>query len=150
MNHHAKEYLKIMRTLEPLFRKAKRHRNWHFDQICDWTAYFWNRGTIAWVIDDWGHAQGVCIIKFFRRLEQFMDPFVHEPDGRFCMIELLIAAGPQMHGWLLADLTRRWGWPEVMLWDRGDRTEWSCPRMYTRSQFQKLARRFTKGVTENA
>jgi hypothetical protein len=141
---HAPEYLETMDSLVPLIREARRYHNWRFDQVCDWVAYFWNRGTISWVIDDWGKAQGVCIIKLFRRLEQFLEPFVHEPDGQFCMIELLVADGPEMHGWLLEDLIRRWGWPAIMMWDRGDRTTGGAPRMYTRAQFMKLAHRFTK------
>jgi hypothetical protein len=141
---HAKEYLATMKTLEPLLREHRHYRSWHFDAICNWCAYFWNRGTIGYVIDDFGTAQGVCIIKLFARLEQFLEPFVHQPDGHFCMIELLIADGPQTNGWLLADLTQRWGWPAVMIWDRGERTLSGAPRMFTRSQFQKLARRFTK------
>lgn len=149
MIKHAQEFLEVMDSLEPLFREWSPLSVMPFHDLCDYVAYFWNRGTISYIIDDWGHAQGVCLIKLFRNLGQFLEPFVHEPCGEFCMLVLMVADGPETMGWICQDLTRRWGPQSIVLWDRGDRTESGAPRMFTWNQFQKLARRITQGVTTN-
>ena len=141
---HAPEYLETMRKLVPLLREHRPFSVWKFGLLCDWCAYYWNRGTISYVIDDWGQARGVCLVKLFSRLEQFLEPFVHEPCGGFCMLEVMVADGPETLGWICADLTRRWGPHEIVLWDRGERTKNGPPRMYRWDQFQKLARRITR------
>jgi hypothetical protein len=145
---HAPEYLETMEILVPLIREARRYSLWQFDMLCDWFAYFWNRGTIAFVIDARGNAQGVCAIKLFSRLEQFLEPFVHEPSGRFCMVELLVAKDPLAIAHTFFELTGRWGKPEIILWDRGERTEWGSPRMYRWSDYEKLTRRLTYGLID--
>jgi hypothetical protein len=140
---HAPEYIEKMHILKPLFRKWKPLHALHFDDICDYVAWFWNRGTISYVIDDWGKAKGVCLIKLFSFLQQMDLPLIHEPTGHFCMIVLMVADGPETMGWLCEDLTQRWGPQHVVMWDRGERTEDKEPRMYRWDQFQKLARRIT-------
>jgi hypothetical protein len=134
-----------MEKLAPLLRDVRKFSVWQFDMLCDWFAYFWNRGTISFVIDQEGQAHGVCAIKFFRNLEQFLEPFVHEPCGRFCMIELMVAKSPAVMGSIFTELTDRWGEVACIMWDRYERTENGAPRMWTWAQFKKLARRITNG-----
>src|SRR5215475_14399762 len=141
--NHAPQYIETMRKLAPLIRDVRKFSVWQLDMLCDWFAYFWNRGTISFVIDTQGQAHGVCAIKFFRNLEGFLEPFVHEPCGRFCMIELMVAKSPTVMGLIFTELTDRWGEVECMMWDRYERTEKGAPRMWTWSQFKKLARRIT-------
>ena len=145
MMNHAPEYIRTMRSLEPLLRGSKQFLFWEFDAICDWLSFFWNRGTISFVIDDEGRAHGVCTIKLFRNLGQFLEPFVHDPCGRFVMIEVLIADSPEVMAELCDELTDRWGKQAIVMWDRGERTESGAPRMFRWHQFQRLARRMTTG-----
>jgi hypothetical protein len=147
---HAKEYLETMESLVPLIRKARRYSLWQFDILCDWFAYFWNRGTITFVIDARGNAQGVCAIKLFSRLEQFLEPFVHEPSGKFCMVDLLVAVSPPTIADCFEILFKRWGQQAIMIWDRGDRTDQPnrAPRMYTWGQYLKLTNRLTYGIVK--
>ena len=144
MNHHP-NYIVTMRTLAGRIRDVPKFSVWQFDMLCDWCAYFWNKGTISFVIEE-GEAKGVCMIKLFSRLEQFLEPFVHEPGGQFAMIESLAGDGPETFALLLKDLTGRWGHPPIVLWDRGLRTESGTPRIFTWQGFEKLARRFTHGL----
>jgi hypothetical protein len=145
---HAKEYIETIRALAPLLRAYPPLAVLQVASLCDYAAWYWNRGTMAYVIDDFGQPQGVCLVKLFRRLEQFLEPFVHEPCGRFCMLELMVAKTPDTMGWICEELTRRWGRQEVILWDRGERTEQGAPRMFKWKDFQKLARRITHGAIE--
>jgi hypothetical protein len=140
---HAKEFIRTMRILKPLFREWSPLSVLPFDDLCNYVAWFWNRGTISYVIDDWGEPKGVCLVKLFSELGQFVLPLVHDPTGRFCMLVLMVADGPETMGWICEDLTRRWGPYQIMMWDRGERTEGGAPRMYSWKQFQKLARRMT-------
>jgi hypothetical protein len=147
---HAKEYIETMEILVPLIREARRYSVWQFDMLCDWFAYFWNRGTIAFVIDAHGNAQGVCAIKLFSQLEQFLEPFMHEPSGTFCMVELLVAVSPLAIADCFEILFGRWGPQAIMIWERGDRTEQPnrAPRMYTWAQYLKLTNRLTYGFVK--
>lgn len=119
-----------------------------FSKICDHFAFYWNRGTFSYSIDDFGEPHGACLIKLFNRLGQFLDPYVHEPTGRFVMIELLVADNPIIMAQLCDDLVARWGPQEIVLWDRDERTEDGAPRMFTWNKFMKLARRLTYGAIE--
>jgi hypothetical protein len=147
---HAPEYIETMESLVPLIREARRYSLWQFDILCDWFAYFWNRGTIAFVIDARGNAQGVCAIKLFNRLEQFLEPFVHEPTGKFCLVDLLVAVSPPTIADCFEILFGRWGPQEIMIWERGDRTAQTdrAPRMYTWAQYLKLTNRLTYGLVK--
>jgi len=138
---HAESYVKTMRALAGRIRAVPKFSIWQFDMLCDWFAYAWNRGTISFVIEE-GQARGVCVIKLFSRLEQFLEPFVHEPGGRFAFIEVLSSEGPQIHRRLWDELVGRWGHPPIVMWDRPWRTEGGAPRMFTWGQFEKLSRRF--------
>ena len=146
---HHPNFVATMRTLVPLLRNHPPLAVLKFESLCDWVAYYWNRGTISFVINDAGEPQAVALVKLFRDLRQFLDPFVHDPCGQFCMIELMAAAEPISMGLICQELTQRFGPQAIILWDRGERTENGAPRMYRWTQFQKLARRLTYGVTEN-
>jgi hypothetical protein len=144
---HAKEFLEVMDKLEPLFAEHPRFSVMDFPLLCDWVAYFWNRGTISYLLEGEG-ARGVCLIKMFRHLGQFLEPFVHDPCGKFCMVELLVAKDPLAIAYTYFELVKRWGKPEIMMWDRGERTEGGTPRMYTWSDYEKLTRRLTYGLID--
>jgi hypothetical protein len=144
---HASEYLEVMAKLEPLFNERPRFSVMDFGLLCDWVAYFWNRGTISYLLDG-DKARGVCLIKLFSRLGQFLEPFVHEPGGRFCMVELLVAKDPLAIAHTYFELVKRWGKPEIMMWDRYERTEGGAPRMFTWNQYEKLTRRLTYGLID--
>jgi hypothetical protein len=146
---HAPEYIQIMQILKPLLREYEPFSVMPFPNLCDYVAWFWNRGTISFVFNDAGEAEGVCLIKLFRHLEDFMEPFVHDPCGRFCMIEVMVASQPVAFASMFEELVDRWGKQQLVMWDRGERTESGAPRMYRWRQFQKLARRLTYGITEN-
>jgi hypothetical protein len=145
--NHAKEYLQVMDQLVPLLREHRRFCVMPRALLDDWIAYFWNRGTISYLIDGEG-ARGVCLIKLFRHLGQFFEPFVHDPCGKFCMVELLVAKDPLAIAYTYFELVKRWGKPEIMMWDRGERTEGGTPRMYTWKDYEKLTRRLTYGLID--
>jgi hypothetical protein len=150
MHVHHPHFLQVINSIKPILRAYPPLAVMHFDDLCDWMSFYWNRGTMTWVIDDFGEGHGVCLIKLFRDLSQFMDHNVHEPCGRFCMIELLASDNPITTGILFKSLTDRWGPQETIMWDRGKRTANGAPRMYRWDQFTKIARRVSYGITENA
>ena len=90
--------------------------------------------------------RAICLIKLFRRLEQFLDPYVHDPCGEFVMIDLMVAEDPLAMGMIFEELVKRWHSAYTVLWDRGERTEPGAPRMYSWRQFEKVARRLSYGV----
>jgi hypothetical protein len=147
---HAPEFLQIIHYLKPLLRQYPPLAVMHVDDLADWLAWYWNRGTMAWQISDYGEPQGVCLIRLFRNLEQFMEQNIHDPCNEFCFIEFSIASDPIIMGLMFNTLSNRWGPQKVMMWDRGARTADKAPRMYNWKQFRKLARRLSYGVTENA
>jgi hypothetical protein len=135
-----------MHRLLPVLRQQKAFCVMPFDQVCDHFAYYWNRGTFSYSIDDYGEPHGACLIKLFDRLSQFLEPYVHEPNGKFVMIELLVADTPNVMAQLCEDLVTRWGPQDIVLGDRDERTEGAAPRMYTWQMFMKLAKRLTYGL----
>ena len=144
---HSHEFLAVMSKLEPLLREEAKFCLMPYGLLCDWIAYFWNRGTLSYLINP-GEARGVCLIKLFRHLGQFLEPFVHDPCGNFCMVETLVARDPLAIAHTYFELTGRWGKPKVILWDRGERTEGGSPRIYTWDQYEKLTRRLTFGLID--
>jgi hypothetical protein len=145
MMKHSSEFLAVISKLEPLLREDRKFCLMPYGLLCDWIAYFWNRGTISYLIDD-DQARGVCLIKLFRHLGQFLEPFVHDPCGKFCMVETLVAKDPIAIAHAYFELKKRWGKPAVMMWDRGERTEGGPPRLYTWDQYERLTRRLTYGL----
>lgn len=142
---HHPNFIGIINTLEPLLRKYPPLASMPFSDLLDWMSWYWNRGTLAWWISDFGEPRGVCMIKLFRRVEQFLDRDVHEPCCKFCFIELMVAADPIVMGLLFNEMVDRWGPQDIIMWDRGERTENGAPRMYTWQKFEKLARRLSYG-----
>ena len=148
MSDHAPEFVSLIYRLLPVLRQQKAFCVIPFSEVCDRIAFYWNRGTFSFVIDDDGTPHGACLIRLFNRVEQFLAPLVHEPGGRFCMIDLLVADSPHVAAQLCEELVQRWGRQHVIMWDRSERTENGAPRMYTWKQFQKLVRRLTYGMLE--
>lgn len=146
---HDPRYIATIAKLMPVLRTHEPFRGMGFEQLCNYLAYFWNHGTMSYLIYDDDSPAGVCLIKIFRELDSFLDEFVHEPDGKFCMIVLLAADTPIAMGVLCNELVGRWGTGWTMMWERGARTEDGAPRMYRWDQFEKLARRISYGVVEN-
>jgi hypothetical protein len=144
---HAKEFVRIMRQLKPLLRQHPPLASMSFEDLCDYLAWYWNNGTLAYVIDEQG-AHAVCFCRLFRWLEQFLWAGAHEPCGEFCMLELMVADEPNAMAGIFKIFKDRWGPQKVVMWDRGERTENGTPRMYRWDQFEKLARRLTYGLTE--
>lgn len=145
---HSAGFVERVCVLAPLVRKHPPLTEMAFEPLCDWLAWYWNRGTLCYVLNADGTPVAVCLVKLFREIGQFMDPLVHDPCGRFCLIELMVAEEPIAMGTIFDELKRRFGPQGIIMWDRGERTESGAPRMYTWKQFRKLARRLTYGVTE--
>jgi hypothetical protein len=91
---------------------------------------------------------GVCTIRMFDRLEDFLAPSVFEPGGKFCMVDLLVAVSPEGIANCFERFLARWGPQEILLWERGERTENGAPRMYTWESYLKLTRRLTYGLVK--
>jgi hypothetical protein len=147
MSKHCPEFLATVGKLLPLLRQYKTSAKMPIEHLHDHLAWYWNKGTMSYVIDRQG-ARAICLIKLFRYLRQFLNPYVHDPCGRFCMIELMVADDPLAMGQTCEELTARFGPQAVVLWDRGKRTEDGAPRMYRWHQFMKLARRVSYGTIE--
>jgi hypothetical protein len=146
MNEHHPNFLRIVNVLKPMLRAYPPLSVLTFDDLADYMSWYWNRGTMSWVISEEGEPQGVCLIRLFRRLEQFIDHNVHEPCGEFCLIELLASSDPVTTGLLHDGLVDRWGAQKIMMFDRGARTENGAPHMYTWEQFRKISRRMSYGL----
>jgi hypothetical protein len=148
---HDPKFIASVAKLMPLLHTHRPLRGMGFGQLCDYLSYFWNHGTMSYVLNYNDSPNGVCLIKFFRELHNFVDAeFIHEPDGEFCMVILLVADTPNAIGQMFDELVGRWGPGRTMLWDRGQRTESGAPRMYTWEEYLKLTRRLTYGFFENA
>ena len=140
---HAEQFLKVCAKVVP-FIKAH-HPKWQTcsdEAICDYLAWFWNRDLMAVSWKD-GEVTGVCLIKLFDRLEDFLDDFPHHPTGNYAMVDLLISIEPEAPLDLYEILFERWGPQKVIIWERGDRTLDTAPRMYTWAGYKKLLRRMT-------
>ena len=129
------------------------HPKWRDDSdqdLYDYLAWFWGKDLLA-VSFTGEEIYGVCTIKLFSELEDFLSPFVFEPDGKFCMVDLLVAVSPLAIADCFETLFGRWGSREVMIWERGERTLASAgaPRMYTWKQYKRLTRRLTYGVVKD-
>lgn len=147
--HHT-NFVQVVHTLKPLLRSYQPLSVMPFDSLCDWLVWYWNRGTMTYVIED-EEPLGVCLIRLFRRLDQFEDHNVHEPTGAFCFIELAVARDGEIMGQMLESLISWWGPQQTMMWDRPGRTEQGTPRMFKWADFIKLARRlYSYGQLKNA
>jgi hypothetical protein len=147
---HDPKFVATIAKLLPVLHGHRPLQGMNFEQLCDYLAYFWNHGTMSCAFDDLDKPVGVCLIKLFAQLDGFLDEFIHQPEGEFCMIVLLVADTPNVMEQLCAELVSRWGTGWTMLWDRGTRTEAGAPRMFRWDQFEKITRRLTYGLIENA
>jgi hypothetical protein len=147
MNTHHPSFIKVMEKAGPFIQE--RHAAWalaSIETLCDYFAWYWNRGTVSIFFDRLGEVDGVCMIKLFRYLNQAMDKWVHEPCGQFALVEVLIADHPKAIAGTFRELFARWGKQDFILWDRGERTEGGPHRIYTWKQYLKLTRRLTDGL----
>lgn len=109
----------------------------------------WHTGKNTLAVDFQGEEiYGVCAIKLFDNLEDFMDPRAFNPTGKFCMVDLLVAVSPCAIAVCFEKLFATWGPQKIMLWDRGERTENGAPRMYTWDMYMKLTKRLTYGLVD--
>lgn len=148
---HAEEYVVEIGKLLLLLRRSPAFSVMPFADLCDHLAWYWNRGTMCYVMGHRDVPRAICLIKLFRHIDQFMDAYVHEPCGEICMIELMVAEDPLAMGAIFEEFVKRWHSVKTVMFDREERTEYGCPRMYSWRQFEKLARRLSYGVIgENA
>jgi hypothetical protein len=129
---------------------AQNHKAWGREPAETLAAYLcWHdaRGLLATSLvgED---VFAVCTVRFFPRLEDWLVPWVFDPDGAFCMIDLMVAVSPLAMADCFQKLVGRWGSRPVILWERGPRTLTGGrpPRIYRWDQFLTLARRITYGT----
>jgi hypothetical protein len=146
MKTHAPEFLEVMAEAVPFIKENHvRWRNSPEELIQDYCSWFWNRGTMATSFAG-SDIHGICLIRLFDKLGDFLKPWVHEPSGNFCFVELLCCDSPLAIADCFEIFFKRWGRQEVMIWDRGERTEGGTPRMYRWDQYLKLTDRLTYGL----
>ena len=146
MNSHSLLFLDMALRFESLMRQGPAYRNWSQKKLFDNLAWYWNRGLVAFFLDSSGVAHGLCLIRLFRRIEQMFDYSVHDPCGEFLFIDLLVADEPNAMADCFEQFFARFGPQKIVIWDRGDRTEEGCPRMYRWDQFLRLAYKLTYGL----
>ena len=147
------EFLKFVSVAHQMVPFIKEnHTRWKdrpADELYQYLAWFWDRDLLA--VSFLGEEiYGVCAIKLFDQLEDFLEPWPFIPTGKFCMVDLLVAVSPVAIAECFEKLFKRWGKQEVMLWERNERTEYTDqpPRMYTWNQYLKLTSRLTYGLVK--
>ena len=124
------------------------HKKWQDtpdQKLYEYLSWFWGKDLLA-VSFQGEEIYGVCTIKLFDKLEDFLSPEAFNPTGKFCQVDLLVAVSPVAIADCFEILFKRWGPQEIMLWDRDERTEKGAPKMFTWSQYLKLTRRLTYGL----
>jgi hypothetical protein len=116
-------------------------------KLYEYLAWFWGKDLLAVSFSE-EEIYGVCTIKLFDQLEDFLSPKAFNPTGKFCLVDLLVAVSPVAIADCFETLFKRWGPQETMLWDRNERTEGGAPRMFTWKGYLKLTRRLTYGLVE--
>jgi len=147
---HAAEFLHVCSKVVPFIKTN--HQRWQDctdEVIANYLAWFWNRDLIAVSWLD-GEVTGVCLIKLFHRLEDFLEDFPHHPTGQYCLIDLLVCVTREAPFELYEILFERWGPQKVVMWERGKRTIDKAPRMFSWDHYKKLLRRLSYGSTQNA
>lgn len=133
-------------SLVPFIREN--HAKWRdtpSNKLRDYLDWFENRELLS--VSVLGEEiYGVCTIKLFDQLSDFLEPWAFNPTGKFCMVDLLVALSPVAIAHCFETLFARWGPQEIMIWERGRRTENGVPRMFTWEQYLKLTRRLTYGL----
>ena len=126
------------------------HKKWQDtpnQKLYEYLAWFWGKDLLAVSLCG-EEINGVCAIKLFDQLEDFLSPKAFNPTGKFCQVDLLVATSPVGIANCFEKLFARWGEQQVLLWDRGERTEGGAPRMFTWNQYLKLTCRLTYGLVE--
>jgi hypothetical protein len=124
------------------------HRKWKDTpdhELYEYLTWFADRDLLA-ISASGEEIYGVCAIRLFDQLEDFLSPKAFNPTGKFCLVDLLVAVSPVAIADCFERFFARWGPQEIMLWERDARTENGCPRMYTWSQYLKLTSRLTYGL----
>lgn len=115
--------------------------------LAAYLAWHRNRGLLATSLvgED---VVGICTIRIFAHLEDFLIPWIFYPFGQFLMVDLLVAASPLAMADCFDQLASNWGPRPIVIWERGDRTVETAkaPRIYRWDQFMKLSRRLTYGA----
>lgn len=135
-----------LRKLLPFIREH--YKSWRCgtdEQIMALLCWHWVRGLVS-ISEDESGVQGLCIIRLISKLEDFLNPLAFDPQGQMIWIELLISTNPVAQADVHDQLERRWGPRAIVLWDRGNRTQYGAPRIFTWVQFGKLKRRMTFGL----
>ena len=117
------------------------------DKLYEYMAWFRDKELLA-ISSSGEEIHGVCTIKLFDQLSDFLEPWPFNPSGKFCLVDLLVATSPTAIADCFETLFARWGPQETMIWERGLRTESGAPRMYPWNQYMKLTKRLTYGLVE--
>ena len=119
------------------------------DKLYEYLSWFRDKELLA-ISSSGEEIHGVCTIKLFDQLSDFLEPWVFNPTGKFCLVDLLVATSPTAIADCFETLFATWGPQEIMLWDRGSRTERGAPKMFTWDQYLKLTRRLTYGLVQSS
>ena len=131
--------------IKDLLEQSPRLREMSLDELYDHVCWHWNHGTISWVEKLEGGFGGYCMIKLIGELKDLDTSYVHDPAGRYIFIEEVVSDGPDTWRELFDQLYEIWGAREFTIWDRRERTEKGCPRVYTWHQYLKILKRLTNG-----
>jgi hypothetical protein len=142
------EFYRLMAQLSPFIREMyEPWENATEQTLTDILTWYLDRGLMSFVISP-SEVHGVCLIRLFNNLSDFMSPWVFQPSGKYCLIELIVSSDPITTTDLFFQLFERWGAQEIVLWDRGARTEKGAPKMYRWDQFEKIVQLMSKGLFE--
>jgi hypothetical protein len=147
------EFLSFVWMADQMVPFIKEHhpkwRNEPQQKLYEYLAWHAGKNTLS-VDFQGGEIYGVCTIKLFDQLEDFLEPRAFNPTGKFVMVDLLVAVSPLAIAHCFDRLVSIWGPQEIVLFDRGERTEKGAPRIYRWEEFMKLTRRISYGLAENA
>ena len=118
-----------------------------FDELSDWFAFYFSRGTTAVLIRD-GDCKGIAVMKLFSRLEQFFEDYVHEPSGKFVEVVAAYFGEKATMQACLNVFKERWGAQEIVMWERGSKKTGLAPRIYRWEQYERLVRKFSHELTK--
>lgn len=128
-----------------LLEEVPRFRQMPLGELFDHVCWHWNHGTIAWAVEPEGEKYtGVCLIKVIDDIRDMDTPYVHCPSGRYIFVEEVVSKIPDAWQQMFNQLHDIWGDKECVIWDRRERTEKSCPRIYTWKDYLKILRRLTR------
>lgn len=117
------------------------------EKLCGYLQWHNERGLLAVSLMG-DEVYGLCTVRFFSRLDDWLMPWAFDPLGAFCMVDLLVAVSPLAIAECFQQLVRRWNPRPIVLWERRERTDKTDgpPRMYRWDQYLVLLRRLTYGT----